>query len=227
MEKTILLHIETATSVCGAAISVDGETVALAEIDQANVHAERLTLLIDEALQQAGFTYKNLAAVSVSAGPGSYTGLRIGTSTAKGLCFALDIPLIDVRTLDAMAAGMQKRGEAENVDFFCPILDARRMEVYAAVYRGAEKLEAEHPEIISENSFAGWLEKGKVLFFGSGAAKCEPLLGAHEHAFFTPDFSCSAADQPALAYHKFLAGDFADLAYFEPFYLKEFFTGKH
>lgn len=224
--SAILLHIETATSVCGAAVSVNGETVAFAEIDQQNVHAERLTLLIGEALRDAGFTYQNLAGVSVSSGPGSYTGLRIGTSTAKGLCFALDVPLIAVPTLDAMAAGMQQRPEAQNADLLCPMLDARRMEVYAAVYRQNEKLENEHPEIIRENSFASWLAEGRVLFFGTGAAKSAPVLGVHPGAVFKTDFLCSARDQSALAYAKFRARDFADLAYFEPFYLKEFYTGK-
>lgn len=220
--KNLILHIETATSVCGAALSVNGKMVALAEIDAQNVHAEKLTLLIDEVMQQAGFTYQNLSAVSVSAGPGSYTGLRIGVSTAKGLCFALDIPLLAVPTLDAMAAGMFSQSVSENIDFLCPMLDARRMEVYAAMYQSGEKVLNEHAEIITENSYQNWLNKGKVLFFGTGAEKCKPVLGQHPNAVFADGFSCSAAYQTRIAHADFVNKKWVDTAYFEPNYLKEF-----
>lgn len=220
--KHFILHIETATSVCGAALSADAELISTAEINRQNVHAEHLTQLIDEVMQQAGFTYKNLSAVSVSSGPGSYTGLRIGVSTAKGLCFALDIPLLAISTLDAMTTGMSLKTEAKNISFLCPMLDARRMEVYAAVYQSGEKVLNDHAEIINENSYREWLDKGRVLFFGTGAEKCKPVLGQHANAVFADDFLCSATYQTQIAYADFMQQKWVDTAYFEPYYLKEF-----
>ena len=163
----LILQIETATAVCSCALSLNGETIALRELNQANVHIEKLTLLIEEVLEAAGRTLKDLNAVAVSMGPGSYTGLRIGVSTAKGLCYALDIPLLAVSTLDAMASGfLEKHPDLQNEALICPMIDARRREVYSAVYAAdLSKIEPVAARIIDESSFIDLVEKDETYSF--------------------------------------------------------------
>jgi tRNA threonylcarbamoyladenosine biosynthesis protein TsaB len=216
-----ILQIETATQVCSAAVSVHGETIALKEEMASNIHASSLTLFIDEVMKQAGLAYADLDAIAVSQGPGSYTGLRIGVSTAKGLCFALDKPLISIPTLSMMAEGFLKAHSGYD-GMVCPMIDARRMEVYCAVFDAQlDLLEAVSAKIIDEASFATSLGAGKVTFIGDGAMKCAPLL-VHKNAVFSEDNYNSAAHMSRLAVADYQQNRFADVAYFEPFYLKDF-----
>jgi tRNA threonylcarbamoyladenosine biosynthesis protein TsaB len=216
-----ILQIETATQVCSAAISRDGKTIALKEELASNIHASRLTLFIQEVMEAAGLTYAELDAVAVSKGPGSYTGLRIGVSTAKGLCFALDKPLIAIDTLQMMAFGFLE-GQADYQGLICSMIDARRMEVFTAVFDA--ELNYTVPtlaKIIDEESFAAELALEKVTFIGDGAMKCAEVLQQH-HAVFTDANFNSAGNMSQLAHQAYLAGQFEDVAYVEPFYLKDF-----
>ncbi|MBC8052500.1 MAG: tRNA (adenosine(37)-N6)-threonylcarbamoyltransferase complex dimerization subunit type 1 TsaB [Sphingobacteriaceae bacterium] len=217
----LILQLETSTSSCSVALALDGQVLALKELNERNAHAGMLTLLIEEAMTESGKAFSELNAVAVSMGPGSYTGLRIGVSTAKGLCYALDVPLIAVNTLEAMTFGMKSAYEDDSV-FYCPMIDARRMEVYSAVYNpNMEEVLPVDARIIDENSFSELLKKKKVLFFGDGAMKCKDAL-SYDNALFISDFINSAAHLTALAYQKFKENNFVDVAYFEPFYLKDF-----
>jgi tRNA threonylcarbamoyladenosine biosynthesis protein TsaB len=201
--------------------------MAVKQINERNIHAEVITLFIDGLLKDAGLNYAQLDAVAVSSGPGSYTGLRIGVSTAKGLCFALDKPLIAVETLEAMADGVVTEMQlSDSNTLLCPMIDARRMEVYTAIFdTNGQRIKPTTAEIIDEHSFSELLSKHKILFFGDGALKCQAILGDNQNASFA-DFSNSAAYLTKKAHEKFLAGDFEDVAYFEPFYLKDFIAGK-
>ena len=223
----LILQIETATTSCSVALAKDGDLLAHKEIDQRNIHAEVITVYIDEILAQSKVTYANLHAIAVSCGPGSYTGLRIGVSTAKGLCFALDKPLIAVETLAAMASGAVNNYQVKDDVLLCPMIDARRMEVYTAIFNKAgEIIEPTAAEIIDENSFNEWLINKQILFFGDGAAKCRAALGNNPNAQFLTDFSNSAVHLTKIAAHKFGRKEFVDVAYFEPYYLKDFIAGK-
>lgn len=220
----LILQIETATSVCSCALSLNGKTIVLKEINEANVHIEKLTLLIEEALKEANYDFADLNAVAVSKGPGSYTGLRIGVSTAKGLCFALDIPLIGIDTLSAMTFGfLQNKDSLKSDKLFCPMIDARRREVYSAIFtEDLSLLEEVGARIIDEESFQKLTEDKHLILFGDGAAKFEETFAADEKTQVITDFSNSAAYLSTLAYKKAQEADFEDLAYFEPFYLKDF-----
>ncbi|MGY3211077.1 tRNA (adenosine(37)-N6)-threonylcarbamoyltransferase complex dimerization subunit type 1 TsaB [Mucilaginibacter sp. HD30] len=221
-----ILQIETATTVCSVALANRGEVIAFKEIDQRNIHAEVITVFIDEILKNAGIKYNELDAVAVSSGPGSYTGLRIGVSTAKGLCYALDKPLIAVETLEAMAEGIIARGVNGDI-LLCPMIDARRMEVYTALFDAAgNRVQATNAAIIDENSFSAQLEKSKILFFGDGAPKCRETLSGNANALFIGNFTNSAVHLTKKAYQKFQAGQFEDVAYYEPYYLKDFLVTK-
>lgn len=223
---SLILQIETATTVCSVALSENGSVLAYKEIQQRNVHAEVITMFIDEVLKTAGKQYNKLSAVAVSCGPGSYTGLRIGISVTKGLCYSLDIPFIAVETLEAMTDGMITE-VAENDVLFCPMIDARRMEVFTAVFDAeANRVKPTSAEIIDQDSFYDLLKTNKIIFFGDGAAKCHEVLGANSHAQIIPDFQNSARHLTKKATEKFNAKDFEDTAYFEPYYLKDFIAGK-
>ncbi len=213
----IILNLETATTNCSVSVAEKGEVKALVEENNASYsHAEQLHLFIEEALRQAGMAMKDLQAVAVSKGPGSYTGLRIGVSAAKGICYAQDIPLISVLTLRSMAISRQI---TEGV--IIPLLDARRMEVYSAVFDPENhQIRATVAEIIDEDSFAAYSGK-PVYLVGSGAAKCKEVLGEEDFVYDT-EFVPSAGDMAAISYQKYLEQDFEDMAYFEPFYLKDF-----
>ncbi|TKC09027.1 tRNA (adenosine(37)-N6)-threonylcarbamoyltransferase complex dimerization subunit type 1 TsaB [Pedobacter frigoris] len=216
-----ILQIETATQVCSAALSKDGKTIAVKELMASNIHAGSLTLFIEEVMGMVGLQFSDLDAVAVSKGPGSYTGLRIGVSTAKGLCFALDKPLIGVDTLQMMAAGfMQSRPEYEGA--ICSMIDARRMEVFTAVYNAKlDSIVDTSAKIIDEHSFAEELNSGVLMFIGDGAAKCKDVI-RHENASFSGANFNSASNMSALAYNAYSHSKFEDVAYFEPFYLKDF-----
>jgi tRNA threonylcarbamoyladenosine biosynthesis protein TsaB len=218
-----ILHIETATGVCSAALSDGEKLLAERTVNEANVHAERLTVFCEEVMQEAGLAFSQLDAVCVSKGPGSYTGLRIGVSAAKGFCYALNIPLLAVNTLEALAYGMQ--AEASPGTLLCPMLDARRMEVYHALYSASlEEVQPTAPLVVDEHSFAALLEKQPVLFAGDGMPKCRPLLEAHTNARFCTVLP-AARHLIAPALKKLAAGEVEDVAWFEPFYLKTFQPG--
>jgi len=223
----MILQIETATTSCSVALAHEGQILAQKELNQRNVHAEVITLFIADVLAAAGKTYADLDAVAVSSGPGSYTGLRIGVSTAKGLCFALDKPLIAVETLKAMADGIRHQLKAELTDntLLCPMIDARRMEVFTAVFDSKGiKMKATEALIVESDSFAELLADHQMIFFGDGAMKCSETIN-HPNARFYDGFVNSAVDLTATASAKFDAKDFEDVAYFEPYYLKEFIAG--
>ncbi|MBY0244372.1 MAG: tRNA (adenosine(37)-N6)-threonylcarbamoyltransferase complex dimerization subunit type 1 TsaB [Sphingobacteriaceae bacterium] len=216
-----ILQIETSTSVCSVAISSNGKTIAIKEEDAKNIHASSLTLFIESLMKQVNLEFNQLSAIAISKGPGSYTGLRIGVSTAKGLSFALDKPLISVPTLQMMANGFLI-SNPDYKGFVCPMIDARRMEVFTAVYdANLNEISATSAQIIDEQSFQTILSQSKVSFIGDGAMKCTSVL-AHENSVFEADNFNSAGFMSELAYQKYTAAEFEDVAYFEPFYLKDF-----
>lgn len=219
----IILNLETATTNCSVSIAKNGNVMTLREHNAPNYsHSEQLHVFIEEVVQKASLTMKDIHAIAVSKGPGSYTGLRIGVSSAKGLCYALDIPLISVATLRSLA--YQGRGDA--YDFIIPLLDARRMEVYSAVYGShLNEIRETKAEIIDENSFSEYTQKGKVLLLGSGAQKCREFL-KHPNVNYDIEAIPSANDMANLSFEKYQKKNFEDLAYFEPFYLKDFILQK-
>lgn len=220
----LILLIESSASVCSVALSTDGKVVAFREEHEANKHAEKLSVFCDEALKEAGITPSQLNAVAVSGGPGSYTGLRIGTSTAKGYCYGLNIPLIAIPTLEAMAFGMQTTAHSENL--LCPMIDARRMEVYAAVFtHSLEHVAPTSPVVLDEKSFVNFLDEKIVWFSGDGMPKAKALLSKHHNARFTESGMQSARNLAAAAKERFQRQQFEDLAYYVPFYLKTFQPG--
>ncbi len=217
----IILQIETATQTCSVALSRNGETLLVKEETAQNIHAGSLTLFIDELMKTAGFTYPQLDAIAISKGPGSYTGLRIGVSTAKGLCFALDKPLLAIDTLKMMAAGFIATNKGYN-GLICPMIDARRMEVYTRVFNARlEPLSDTEAKIIDAQSFADELQNQQVTFMGDGALKCAEVLN-NENAFFSEANFNSAAYLSTLAMEAYAQQKFEDVAYFEPYYLKDF-----
>ena len=220
---THLLCIETATEICSVALSADGECLCCAEETEGYSHAEKIMLLVDQCLQQAGLETTAIDAVCISSGPGSYTGLRIGTSTAKGLCYALHIPLIAVSSLQGIAWGAI--GQLQHHPLFCPMIDARRMEVYCALYdrQGNQVLEV-HNEIVTDGFLRNELAASTIVFCGNGAEKCKPLLSSNAHAVFSDSLS-SARYLTRPAFEAWKQKRFEDTAYFEPFYLKEFRAG--
>lgn len=217
----IVLCIETSTTNCSVAIAIDGEIKAIREENnQKYSHAEKLHVFIDEILKEANLEKKQLNAVAVSKGPGSYTGLRIGVSAAKGLCFALDIPLISTFTLEVLVQQIKCKD-----CYIIPLLDARRMEVYSAVFNSEKKqIRETKAEILDENSFLEYMEARKTIFIGDGSNKFESLC-KHKNAVFYKDGIPSSADMALLAEAKYKISDTEDVAYFEPFYLKEFILG--
>ncbi len=221
-----ILLIETATKVCSVGLIQGNKIIALREDNSMQYsHSSLLTSFIEEVVKEAGVGFHELDAVAVSKGPGSYTGLRIGVSAAKGLCYALDIPLIAVNTLQSLAATAVESGTVQ-ADFFVPMIDARRMEVYNAVYDKSLKETRETvAEIIDENAFSNFLEKGKVAFFGDGAPKCKDVI-SHTNALFYDDIHPGVKGLMNFTLDKFIQKQFENLAYFEPFYLKDFVAGK-
>lgn len=216
-----LLHIETSTTMCSVAVSENDSLLAAKEINEGYTHAENLHVFIQDLLNETQIDTRELNAIAVSKGPGSYTGLRIGVSAAKGLAYALNIPLLSVDTLQVMSA--QARTTHPGEGFFCPMLDARRMEVYTAVYDSKLNRVSEiQALIVDENSIAPFSQFPKLRFFGDGMGKCKSILSRLENAGFIEGIVPSAKDIVALAYAKFQNKAFEDVAYFEPFYLKDF-----
>jgi len=213
---THILQIETSTTNCSVAISRNGETISVKELSNGYSHAENLHVFIKDILDENKLKYFDLNAIAVSKGPGSYTGLRIGVSTAKGLCFSLDIPLIAIETLEVLAHQV-------NVDngFVVPMIDARRMEAYTKVFdANFNEVRAIEAEILDNESFAVFLEQGKVVFIGNKTEKTQEVI-QHENATLI-DSLPSAKEMSDLAYAKYKKNDIEDVAYFEPYYLKDF-----
>jgi tRNA threonylcarbamoyladenosine biosynthesis protein TsaB len=215
-----ILSIETSTSICSVAIHEQGELLALAEIKEPGAHAEKLLLLVDEVFEKAGLSFADLDAVAVSQGPGSYTGLRIGVSTAKGIAYALEIPLIGINTLQAMAASQS----VAPGDYVVAVLDARRKEVYTQTFGDSlQELSPIEAVVLEEGVFASILEKGRVYFVGDGVEKVKEEVKS-ANALFIADWaiSLSAKNMGVLASEKHARQEWEDLAYFVPNYLKEF-----
>ena len=223
---SLILCIETGTDICSVGIARDGELISLRESDEGRDHAKRVGVFVDELLRETGVQPDELDAVAVGMGPGSYTGLRIGVSFAKGLCYGLNIPLIAVGSLDALAEVAIEDNEAgildvENWDeaVLCPMVDARRMEVYTRLFDTTGKALSEvSAEVVTEETFADVRREKQLIIFGNGAAKCTETLTDAILVSVAP----SARGIVGLAEEAFKAGKFEDMAYFEPFYLKEF-----
>lgn len=214
-----LLHIETSTDICSIALSKNDQLLQLKEGSKGYSHAAEITLLIQAVLEDAAVTMKDLSAVILSSGPGSYTALRIGTSTAKGICYALDIPLIVVDTLKALAHATIQEKNIEDAYYF-PMIDARRMEVYTAGFNSNLEIVAPlEAKIINETSFKELMDQQKSLVFsGNGAPKCQTTL-KNSTTHFVP-LICSAAYLVSLGYAAYQAQQFADVAYYTPVYFK-------
>ena len=231
-----ILNIETATRVCSVALGNNKKVIASRDnVEQVKSgekkysHAELLSVFIDEVLQEAGIQYSDLKAVAISEGPGSYTGLRIGTSSAKGFCYALDIPLIAIGTLKAMANQIRETRHVSLLRerfpdlLLCPMIDARRMEVYSAFYDlGLNEYREVQADIIDESTYAEILQERPVIFFGDGMEKCKPVLSKLAGTYFIDEIFPSTKNMMELAHKAYKAREFVDVAYFEPFYLKEF-----
>jgi tRNA threonylcarbamoyladenosine biosynthesis protein TsaB len=218
---SLILNIETATTVCSVSVADNEKILAFEEVNGGYTHAENLHVFIREMIKQAGITADKLNAIAVSKGPGSYTGLRIGVSAAKGLAYALNVPLISVDTLQVMAFGASRTRKTAGL--YCPMIDARRMEVYTALYdSNLEALEAVNAFIVDENSIQKFNRAEEICFFGDGMSKCKGILELLPNARFIEDVVPSSENMAVLSYKKFTEKKFEDVAYFEPFYLKEF-----
>ncbi len=223
----LILHLETATSVCSVALSKESELLSSRELNSGYSHSENLTVFCREVLKEAQIEFRELDAVSVSKGPGSYTGLRIGVSAAKGFCYSLDIPLIAIPTLKAMAYQALRKIPSSDEYLFCPMIDARRMEVYCAVFDGELKeITPVNAHILDANSFTDILKTNKIAFFGNGSSKAKDLLQGDANAFFFEKLDPSATAMVHLAEEAFEQKRFEDVAYLEPYYLKEFIGKK-
>ena len=221
-----ILHIETSTEVCSVAVSQDGASIFSQEDFKGPSHATTLGVFVDEALSFADSHAIPVDAVAVSSGPGSYTGLRIGVSMAKGICYAKDIPLIGLPTLEVMCVPVILFRDLPDDALLCPMIDARRMEVYAAVYdRALRPLRPTSADIVDEHSYAEFLADRPVYFFGNGSAKCREVL-QHPNAHFIENIHPLAKWMFPLAEKANARQEFKDVAYFEPFYLKEFVASK-
>lgn len=236
----LILSIESATTVCSVAIARDGNLISRHEVNAGFSHSENLTVFIQKACEEAEIKLNQLDAIAVSKGPGSYTGLRIGVSTAKGLCYALKKPFIAIPTLQSLAGCYLASNELllnsslmapdskvmpPGSVVLLPMLDARRMEVYCALFDlSLKEIMPAEAVIVDENSFAEILKTSHVVFFGDGSAKCKPLFKNSPNAIFS-DVTLSASGMVSIAEEKFLRKEFEDVSLFEPFYLKEAFIG--
>lgn len=226
-----ILNIETTTKVCSVSIGIDGVLKSYRENKTGNSHSELITTYIQEIIEETNITLHDIDAVAVSKGPGSYTGLRIGVSTAKGLCYALDKPLLAISTLHHISAKVSEKYISQNDEslniLLCPMIDARRMEVYAALFNVKNEMIREiQADIVDENTYKSYLQDNKIFFFGDGAEKCKDVLRNEPNALFLDNIYPSAIDMIALSEVAFKRNLFEDLAYFEPFYLKDFVAGK-
>jgi tRNA threonylcarbamoyladenosine biosynthesis protein TsaB len=224
----MIICLETATNLCSVALCDSDGVISLRESNESKSHASVLTVFIDELLREKGIRARDLKAVAVSKGPGSYTGLRIGVSVAKGIAYGASIPLIGVETTLSMfwgISGSQTSGsEIDKNVLYCPMLDARRMEVYYAIYDCyGNKIKDISAEIINENSFVNISESRKIIFFGDGAQKCKEVI-TQKNAFFADEYRISASSLHKPVFQAFNNNKFEDTAYFEPLYLKDFIT---
>ena len=220
----LILSLETSTDVCSVALHNDGELLKDIVVPESQAHAEKLAPAIRQLFTSASLAYADLAAVAITAGPGSYTGLRIGTSTAKGICFAMGLPLIAIQTLELMANQALAMITVKAV--LCPMIDARRMEVYCQRFDGRlNALQPAEAKIIEEGSFNELLASEKMFFFGNGAEKCRTVIQS-SNAFFLDDVVPLASGMGNMAIKKFENKEFEDLEHFKPFYLKEFAAKK-
>ena len=225
----MILCLETATPVCSVALNESCCTIALRETEGQNAHSEKITNFIREVMEVAKIDYSQLDAVAVSKGPGSYTGLRIGVSTAKGICYAADLPLMAIDTLETMAYGMKAKlgNQIGEHDLLIPMIDARRMEVYAAIFdANLNKINDTAALVIDENSFDELLKDHRLWLFGDGAPKLKKVFENQPNINIVDGFKPSAAYMLPLADEALREQDFVDVAYFEPFYLKDFVAGK-
>ena len=214
----IILNIETSTEICSVCISENGQLLAFSESHEGYNHASNLTIFIQKCLKDASLDMEALDAVALSQGPGSYTGLRIGVSVAKGICYALNKPLIVVDTLQALALASLKKNDKEIL--YCPMIDARRMEVYTAIYDSNNKI-VDHlqAKIIDADAFQNYFDEGKkILFSGNGAEKCKPIIVSNNALFSS--IKCSSKHLIPISEQQFKNKKFEDIAYYEPLYLK-------
>lgn len=220
-----ILCIETGTTTCSVALGNEHGVIGYRDLSDSKAHASKLSILIDELLKSLDFDISSIDAVAVSKGPGSYTGLRIGVSLAKGICYALGKPLLAIESLHSMIYGISEiihNDEYLNFGIYCPMIDARRMEVYTSLYNSKLEPIAEVRALVVEpNSFDEQLKGGKVLFFGDGASKCKSVI-SNQNAIFIDNFEPSARFMLPLAIKAYKDEIFEDIAYFEPFYLKDF-----
>jgi len=218
----IILSIETSTPACSVAVHRDHVLLGVQELFTEKSHSTHLAVLIKQLVENCQLKMQDLDAVAVSKGPGSYTGLRIGVATAKGLCYGLNLPLVGINTLEAMAH--QFSTIPPGIDYLCPMIDARRMEVYCTILGYDLKVLSDTQSVVvNEESFQEWRVRGNVLFFGNGSDKCREILNGSS-SFFVSGIAPSAKTVGLLGGKKFDEGQVEDLAYFEPFYLKEFRT---
>ncbi len=221
---SLILSLETSTNVCSVAVHNGTQLLAFAEAHSEQVHASKLAVLIQGVIKLANVSITSLAAVAISAGPGSYTGLRIGTSTAKGLCYGLGIPLLAVGTLDSMVRQVQQFSLGDRL--VCPMIDARRMEVYCQLVDNINNIvEPVQAKVIDETSFKEYLTNQDIVFFGNGAEKCKTMI-QHPNAIFLQQITPSAVQVGELAGKRFAQNEFENLLQFEPIYLKEFLVAK-
>lgn len=220
----ILLQIDTTGPISSVSLTQFGALIHTEKEIKPNAHAQVITLLIQKALEKTQIPLNEIKAIALSSGPGSYTGLRIGSSTAKGLCLALEIPLISINTLDSLFEGIQELKPETDFDYFIPVLDARRMEVYLSIFnKSGIKLVDSKAWIIDEKTFEKYLESPS-LFWGSGSEKLKSIYSHHPNAFFYPGFETLSSHFTKLAQKKFENSEFENLIDFEPFYLKEFYS---
>lgn len=215
------LLIESATQICSVALARDGEIVAERRSDQPNAHSSLLAVFVSELLAEK----PQLDAVCVSSGPGSYTGLRIGVSSAKGIAYGMGIPLLSVPTLQNMAM-LYYAAHPDYDGLVCPMIDARRMECYTAIFSHEKMLRGTQADVIEQGIYDAWLDGNTVTFIGDGAEKTRPILSIHPNALYDSSFQISAAGMMHEAERKLAAGEKEDVAYFEPFYLKDFVAKK-
>jgi tRNA threonylcarbamoyladenosine biosynthesis protein TsaB len=220
---SLILSLETSLKNCSVALHDSGKLVAHEEIVQERSHSEKITLLINKTLRN-NTSGKSLAAIAVSKGPGSYTGLRIGVATAKGLCYAMDLPLIAINTLQIMSAAVNEKFNQDKY-FVCPMIDARRMEVYTALFDHENNfIENTEAKILDGEFHKDYLDTKKLIFAGDGSEKLKPFMYGQENALFVDDLLPSARLMGKFADELYKKNQFEDIAYFEPYYLKEFYT---
>lgn len=225
IHEPIILHFETSTDLCSVALSLGEHLLSSNQCCEERNHVEKLTVFADNLLYNHNFSPSQLDAIAVSHGPGSYTGLRIGLSAAKGLCYGADIPLIAVPTLYSMCLGFLETNVIDENALLCPMIDARRMEVYTALYDNKGKqLKDTSAQIINEDSFNEWFNERKIYFFGNGALKCKSVI-SNQNAIFDETFKQSASYMIKPALNSYKNAQFEDIAYFEPMYLKDFIAG--